>query len=62
MSERPNTPPDSLGGPIGRPQGDGLPPVDQGRQNPDGGDVIDPGEVQGNGDRGQDVPGLAGER
>ena len=61
MSERPNTPPDSLGGPLGRSHGEGLPPADQGRQNPGGQDVIDPGAARGDGDRGEDVPGVAGE-
>ncbi|MBL8770062.1 MAG: hypothetical protein JNK30_01660 [Phenylobacterium sp.] len=56
MSE-PHTPPDSLGGPLSRPSGDGLPAVDGGREPPGPGDAVDPGLLEGDGDRGVDTPG-----
>jgi hypothetical protein len=61
MSEANNIPPDGLSGPASRPDGNGLPQVDGGRSQPGGRDAVDPGSVEGDGDRGTDVPGMAGE-
>ena len=63
MSESPDSvTPDPLGGPISRPDGDGLPPgVGGERPRPGPGDAVDPG-MAGEGDVGQDVGGgMAGE-
>ncbi len=56
MSEANNIP---AGGPIPRPSGEGLPKVDGGLKPPAGEDV--PDTTQNDGDRGEDVGGMAGE-
>ena len=63
MSETYETPtPDPMGGPRGRPNGDGLPPVDGGLNPPGRGDSVDPGMPGEGGDRGEDVGGgMSGE-
>jgi hypothetical protein len=64
MSE-PNTPvPGSgggLGGPVSRPDGNGLPPKTGGMPAPGGGDSRDPGMEGEGGDLGEDTGGMAGE-
>lgn len=61
MSESPDSvSSDPLGGPISRPQGDGLPPK-TGADLPQRGDAVNPGMEGEGGDRGQDAGGMAGE-
>jgi hypothetical protein len=62
MSESYEPRPDPLGGPISRPDGDGLPPVGGAPPTPGEGDEIERGLPQRGGDRGQDAGGgMAGE-
>jgi hypothetical protein len=58
MSESYEPPADPLGGPISRPFGDGLPPVDGALQPPGRGDSVDPRD---GGDLGRDAGGMLGE-
>jgi hypothetical protein len=49
-----------MGGPVSRPDGDGLPPKTGGLTPPGGEDSRDPG-IEGEGDRGEDSGGMIGE-
>jgi hypothetical protein len=59
MSEANNITQPGSGGPMSRPSGDGLPGIEGGLNPPSGADS--PDAVQNDGDRGDDVPGMAGE-
>lgn len=60
MSESFEPPADPMGGPVSRPDGDGLPPTGAELPRPGSGDSVDTG-LGGTGDLGPDAGGMAGE-
>lgn len=61
MSESYEPRSDPMGGPVRRPDADGLPPVDGAPPTPGEGDSIERGVPEHGGDRGQDTGGMPGE-